>query len=58
MAALKAVLAGFFGVRSRHHAEKTPIKLMHLIVVGVLCAVTLALILIGLARYIVAQGGG
>ena len=58
LAALKAVLAGFFGVRSRKNAEHAPIKLLHIIVVSVACAVVLVLILISLARYLVAHGGG
>lgn len=58
LAAFKAVLAGFFGVRSRKNAEQTPVKLLHIIVVGLACAAVLVLILISLARYLVAHGGG
>lgn len=57
-AALKAVLAGFFGVRSRKSAEQTPIKVWHIVVIGLLCAVLLAGLLFGVARYLVVHGGG
>lgn len=58
MKLLKAVLAGFFGVQSRKNAAQTQLKPLHIIVVGVACAAVLVLILIGVARYLVAQGGG
>jgi cytochrome b561 len=58
LAALKAVLAGFFGVRSRKNAEQVPIKLLHLIVIALLCALLLVGILLSLARYLVMHGGG
>jgi hypothetical protein len=58
LAAIKAVLAGFFGVQSRRNAEKTPIKPIYFIVAGVMCAVILALLIISLAQYLVAHGGG
>ena len=56
--AIKAVLAGFFGVQSRRNAEKIPIKPIYFVIVGVGCAVILALLLVSLARYLVAHGGG
>mgnify|MGYP001560468890 CR=1 FL=1 len=58
MKIIKTVLAGFFGVRSRQHAEGVKIKPLQLIIVGLACAAVLVLALIGLARYLVAQGGG
>ncbi len=58
LAAFKAVLAGFFGVRSRKNAEHAPIKLAHLIVMALLCGLLLVGLLLSLARYLVQQGGG
>lgn len=57
-AALKAVLAGFFGVRSRKNAEQVPIKVTYLIVAGLICALLLVVLLLAVARYLVMNGGG
>ncbi|MBM5574120.1 DUF2970 domain-containing protein [Deefgea sp. CFH1-16] len=56
-ATILAVLAGFFGVRSRKNAERAPLKLPYLIAAGVLCALLLAALLLALARYLVSGGG-
>lgn len=58
IAALKAVLAGFFGVRSRKNAEQAAMKVWHIIVIGLLCALLLAGVLFAVARYLVVHGGG
>ncbi|WP_410499856.1 DUF2970 domain-containing protein [Chitinibacter sp. S2-10] len=52
--AIKAVLAAFFGVRSRGKAAR-PIKPAHIIGAGLLCAVLLALLIWALVRHLVLQ---
>jgi drug/metabolite transporter (DMT)-like permease len=53
--ALKAVLAAFFGVRSRKKAAK-PIKVWQLILAGVMCALVLALLVwLGVHHLVAAQ---
>jgi hypothetical protein len=58
MTALKAVLAGFFGVRSRKNAEQASPKLLYLLLAALLCAMLLGLLVFALARYLVMNGGG
>lgn len=58
MTALKAVLAGFFGVRSRKNAEQAPPKGLYLLLAALLCAVLLGLLVLAVARYLVMNGGG
>ncbi|QZA81233.1 DUF2970 domain-containing protein [Deefgea piscis] len=55
-ATILAVLAGFFGVRSRKNAERAPLKLPYLIAAAVMCALLLAALLLALARYLVRGG--
>jgi uncharacterized membrane protein len=58
LAAFKAVMAGFFGVRSRKNAEQAPIKLRHIIVLGLVSAAALVVLMLVVARYLVMSGGG
>ncbi|WP_157670467.1 DUF2970 domain-containing protein [Chitinibacter sp. GC72] len=53
---MRAVLAAFFGVRSREQARRQ-LKPAQLIVAGLLCALLLALLVYGVVQYLVSRAG-
>ncbi|WP_035054551.1 DUF2970 domain-containing protein [Andreprevotia chitinilytica] len=58
MAAIRAVLSAFFGVRGRKGAESDKLKPGQVIVAGVICALVLAMLVLLLVRSLVASQGG
>ena len=58
MAALRAVLSAFFGVRGRGEAEKHKLSPGTLIAAGLICALVLVLLVLLLVRTLVASQGG
>ncbi|QLI81380.1 DUF2970 domain-containing protein [Chitinibacter fontanus] len=50
--AIKAVLAAFFGVRSREKSRR-PVQIWQLLVAGLLCGLLLALLVWGLVHTLV-----
>jgi hypothetical protein len=53
---VRAVLAAFFGVRSREQARRQ-LKPVQLIMAGLLCALLLALLVYGVVQYLVSRAG-
>ena len=58
MAAIRAVLAAFFGVRGRSNAERSKLKPGQIIAAGLICALVLVLLVLLLVRTLVASQGG
>ncbi|KAF0812210.1 hypothetical protein IGB42_03199 [Andreprevotia sp. IGB-42] len=58
IAAIKAVLAAFFGVRGRDNAEKHKLKPGQIIAAGLICALVLVLLVLLLVRTLVSSQGG